>query len=102
MHSGKCGRALKTEKQKKSFDIRHILLPINLMINFILFCFRAEIKAFFYFIYILFSDVKITGQVAGKIIDHLSERYDCKNQDPPTTTCRGNYFAFNHAYFQLA
>jgi hypothetical protein len=72
------------------------------MINFILFCFRAEIKAFFYFIYILFSDVKISGQVAGKIIDHLSERYDCKNQDPPTTTCRGNYFAFNHAYFQLA
>jgi hypothetical protein len=41
------------------------------------------------------------GQVAGRIIDHLSERCICKNQDPPTTTCRGNYFVFNHAYFQL-
>jgi hypothetical protein len=38
--SGKCGRALKTEKQnKKSFDFRHIILPIDLMINLILFCF---------------------------------------------------------------
>ena len=49
-----------------------------------------------------FSDVKISGQVAGRIIDHLSERCICKNQDEPPTTCRGNYFIFNHAYFQLA
>ena len=53
-------------------------------------------------IYILFLDVKISGQVAGKIIDHLSERCYCKNQDEPPTTCRCNYFVFNHAYFQLA
>ena len=36
------------------------------MINLILFGLHAEIKAFFYFIDILFSDVKISGQVAGK------------------------------------
>jgi hypothetical protein len=59
-------------------------------------------EGFFYFIDILFSDVKISGQVAGKIIAHLSERCNCKNQDPPTTTCRGNYFVFIHVYFQLA
>ena len=53
------------------------------------------------FIYILFSDVKISGQVAGNIINHLSECCICKNQDPPTTTCRGNYFIFYHAYFQV-
>ena len=98
MPSGKCEGALKTEKQNMSFDFR----PLNLMINLIYFGLHAEIKALFYFIDILFSDVKISGQVAGKIIDHLSERCNCKNQDPPTTTCRGNYFVFIHAYFQLA
>jgi hypothetical protein len=35
------------KSRKKSFDFRHILLPINLMINLILFGFHAEIKAFF-------------------------------------------------------
>jgi hypothetical protein len=33
--------------KQKSFDLRHILLPIDLMINLISFCFRAEIKTFF-------------------------------------------------------
>ena len=83
MHSGKCEGALKTEKQKISFDFRHVLLPLNLMINLILFGLNAEIKAFVKFIYVLFSDVKISGQVAGKIIDHLSER--CNFQKPRST-----------------
>ena len=42
--TGKCGLALKQKSKKKSFDFRHILLPINLMINLIIFGFRAEIK----------------------------------------------------------
>ena len=49
-----------------------------------------------------FSDVNISGQVAARIIDQLSKRCICKNQDEPPTTCRGNYSIFNHAYFQLA
>jgi len=53
------------------------------------------------FIYILFSDVKISGQVVAKIIHHLSESCICKNHDPPPTTCRGKYFIFYHAYFQV-
>jgi hypothetical protein len=56
--SGKCEGALKTEKQNMSFDFR----PLNLMINLIYFGLHAEIKALFYFIDILFSDVKISGQ----------------------------------------
>jgi hypothetical protein len=63
---------------------------------------RAEMKAFFLiYLYIIFRCENF-GQVAGKLIDHLSEHCNCKNLDPPTTTCRGNCFILNHAYFQLA
>jgi hypothetical protein len=43
----KVWESFKNRTAKKSFDFRHILLPINLMLNLILFGFRAEIKAFF-------------------------------------------------------
>jgi hypothetical protein len=33
--------------KQKCFDLRHIFLPIDLMINLIPFCFRVEMKTFF-------------------------------------------------------
>ena len=41
------GELYKQKSKKKSFDFRHMLLPINLMITLILFGFRAEMKDFF-------------------------------------------------------